>query len=40
MPQEDQLSEIMNKVEALSEEYKYNIRSRKTYDVNVLRKPS
>jgi hypothetical protein len=39
MPQKEHLSEILLKLEILSEEYRYNIRSRKVYDLNVLKKP-
>ena len=39
MPQKQHLAEILNKLELLSEEYRYNIRSRKIFDLNVLKKP-
>lgn len=39
MPQPEHLSDIMSKLEQLSEEYKHNIRSRKVYDLNALKKP-
>lgn len=37
MPQPEQLSEILLKLEELAEQYKSNIRSRKSYDINVLK---
>jgi hypothetical protein len=40
MPQKEHLAEIMAKMELLSEEYRYNIRSRKVFDLNVLKKPA
>lgn len=39
MPQLEHLSDIMSKLETLSEEYKHNIRSRKVYDLNALKRP-
>ena len=39
MPQPEHLADIMSKTETLSEEYKHNIRSRKVYDLNALKKP-
>ena len=39
MPQPERLAEIMSKLEFLSEEYKHNIRSRRVYDLNVLKRP-
>lgn len=33
------MPEVMAKLEFLSEEYKHNIRSRRVYDLNVLKKP-
>ena len=39
MPEIENLSEIMIKLEYLSEEYKNNIRSRRVYDLNALKKP-
>lgn len=40
MPLADQLPEILAKIEILAEEYKWNIRSRKNYDINVIKKVS
>jgi hypothetical protein len=39
MPPPEHLTDIMSKLEQLSEEYKHNIRSRKVYDLNALKKP-
>lgn len=39
MPAKEHLADIMAKMESLSEEYRYNIRSRKVFDLNVLKKP-
>ena len=39
MPQKEHLAEIMTKLELLSEEYRYNIRSRKVFDLKILKQP-